>query len=101
MSICRLEVHPTVAGAHGFGNFAAAQIQWRRGAAPIRPARVRTGRGPVAICAATPTSWSYQADELSQLIALPDSGLTPAQQRRFVRDVKDLDRFFTTPGLYL
>lgn len=101
VSICALQIHPTVAGAHGFADFAAAQIQWRRGASADsahQGAYWTRARNDLQRDGA---EWSYYVHELDQLIALPDSGLTPPQHRRYVHDVKDLNRFFTTPGLYL
>ncbi|HEY8302270.1 MAG TPA: DUF4232 domain-containing protein [Jatrophihabitans sp.] len=101
VSLCRLQVHPTVAGANGFGNFAAAQIQWRRGAGVDSAHQGAFWTRARHDLRRDEGRWGYQAGELAQLIALPDSGLTPVQQHRFVHDVKDLNRFFTTPGLYL
>lgn len=101
VSLCELQVHPTVAGASGYGNYAAAQIQWRRGQSADSARQGAFWHRARTDLLRNGDEWSYYAHELAQLIALPDSGLTPAQDHRYVHDVKDLDAFFVTPGFYL
>jgi hypothetical protein len=101
VSVCDLQVHPTVSGASGYGNYAAAQIQWRRGAGSYSANQGAYWHRARTDLLRNGYEWSSYAQELAQLIALPDSGLTTAQQHRYSHDVNDLDAFFGTPGFYL
>lgn len=101
VSVCELQVHPTVGGAPGYRNFAAAQLQWQRGAHADSADQGAYWSRARADLLHNGDEWSGEAHELAQLIALPDSGLTRAQQRRYMHDVKGLNAFFVTPGLYL
>lgn len=105
VSICRLQIHPTVAGTSGNPHFAAAQVWWIRGAASdsanqglywsrARAALATTGSG------STGSLFSREITELTQLIALPDADQTPTQNARYRHHVADLDAFFATPHLY-
>jgi hypothetical protein len=44
--------------------------------------------------------FAHAAQELTQLGALPDAGLTPAQRTQEINLVAALNTFFSTPGLY-
>ncbi|MBB2891903.1 hypothetical protein [Flexivirga oryzae] len=44
--------------------------------------------------------YATQVGDLKQLIAMPDTGLTPAQRAKVIALTKSLNSFFGTPGLY-
>lgn len=52
---------------------------------------------------ATPLPHRYKvaAGWLRTIAGLPETGDTQAQMRLFAKDARRLDRFFTTPGLYV
>jgi hypothetical protein len=101
VSLCNLQIHPTVAGAPGFNGFSLAQESWVHGAS-ASSAR----EGYFWLHAATELgeaggSYTSEMATLRQLTALPDADLSPTQAAIRLRDVKSLDAFFGTPGLYL
>ena len=99
VSRCGLQVHPTVAGTPLYPNYGPAQHDWIRGA---KVDAADMGRYFHAAAKQLKKSGDYptQVKELVQLVSLPDTGLTAKQQKEARADVKDLDRFFATPGLY-
>jgi hypothetical protein len=99
VSRCGLQVHPTVAGTPLFPDYGPAQLAWIRGA---KADAADMGRYFHAAAKQLAKSGDYptQVNELDQLASLPDTGLTHKQQKEARADVKDLDSFFGTPGLY-
>lgn len=100
VSVCNLQVHPTVAGTTGHNGFAAAQLQWIRGASAISANQGRFWNRAKNALASQGFEYSTYVTELQQLIALPDANQTPAQNHRYHHDINDLNTFFGTPGLY-
>jgi hypothetical protein len=93
--------------AQAAGQFAAARQQWISGASAIsaqqgaywaQAASLLTS----AVNAGEPgtAGFAQAAQELTQLGALPDAGLTPAQRTQEINLVAALNSFFNTPGLY-
>jgi Protein of unknown function (DUF4232) len=93
--------------AQGAVQFAAARAQWVAGASAIsaeqgaywaQAASLLTS----AVNAGEPgtAGFAQAAQELTQLGALPDAGLTPAQRTQEINLVAALNTFFSTPGLY-
>ena len=100
VSACRLQVHPTVAGTPQYPDFGPAQQNWIAGSKVISAnANLYLSRAEhwLRVARAYPT----QVAQLAQLIALPITGLTPAQIATARRDTRALNTFFGTPGLYL
>ncbi|MGN6605554.1 MAG: DUF4232 domain-containing protein [Jatrophihabitans sp.] len=99
VSICGLEVTPTVAGTPLAPGYGPAQHDWIVGA---RVSSAEQGlwwtRAKHALAATG--GYPTQVHELTQLIALPETSLTPAQIAQAHHLVHDLDAFFATPGLY-
>lgn len=100
VSLCSLQVHPTVGGTTGNGAYAAAQLQWIRGASAISANQGLFWHRAKVDLAATGDQYSYYVHELQQLIALPDANQTPTQNHRYHHYINDLNNFFQTPGLY-
>lgn len=100
VSICELQVNPTAGGTTGFDAFAAAQLQWIRGASAISADQGRFWNRTKNALATQGAEYSTYVTELQQLIALPDANQTPAQNHRYHHDINDLNNFFATPGLY-
>jgi hypothetical protein len=100
VSICQLQVHPTVAGTSGNDDFALAQEQWLLGAdvASFRQG-VYWARAKQDLAASH--SYPEAVAQLAQLISLPDANQTPQQNTEYRHDVGALDSLFGTPGLYL
>jgi len=99
VSICRLQVHPTLGGTSGNDGFASAQVYWIRGSKAISAAHAYYwlhAREYLAESRSYPTQMIW----LSQLIHLPDANQTPAQNAQYHADITALNRFFDTPGLY-
>lgn len=99
VSRCGLQVHPTVAGTPLYPHYGPAQHDWIQGA---NVDAADMGRYFHAAAKQLKKSGDYptQVKELAQLVSLPDTGLTAKQKKEARADVKDLDRFFGTPGLY-
>jgi hypothetical protein len=100
VSICSLEVHPTAAGTTGNGAFAAAQLQWIRGASASSANEGMFWHNAKVDLAAMGNVYSYYVHQLQQLIALPDANQTPAQNHQYHHLLNSLNSFFATPGLY-
>ncbi len=99
VSACRLQVHPTVAGTAPFPAFGPAQRYWLEGSHAIS-ADVNSYLGRAEAALRTHPMYRRQVAELAELISYPETGLTPTQITRAQADVKALDAFFATPGLY-
>lgn len=97
VSLCRLQVHPTVAGTSGNNGYATAQLAWIEGSHAIS---AQHGAYWQQAAAALGSSYPAAVAELDQLIALPDANQNPAQHAAYLHDVAALDSFFGTPGLY-
>jgi hypothetical protein len=99
VSRCGLQVHPTLAGTPLYPHYGPAQLAWIRGSKAIAAEQGRYFR---AAARQLHKSGDYptQVRELKQLASFPDTGLTRKQRREARADVKDLDHFFGTPGLY-
>jgi hypothetical protein len=99
VSACDLQVHPTVAGTPDYPDFAPAQRYWIAGSKAIAAETNRylaKAEHWLKVAKIYPT----EVARLAQLISLPITGLTPAQIKTARADVRALDRFFGTPGLY-
>jgi hypothetical protein len=99
VSACKLQVHPTVAGTPQYPDFGPAQANWITGSKVIAADTKRylyNARYWLALAKIYPT----QVAQLTQLMALPITGLTPAQIKVARADTAALDDFFGTPGLY-
>jgi len=100
VSICSLQVHPTVAGTTGNDAFARAQADWLYGATlDSAEHNLAWGRAVVHLSAAG-SAYASQIAQLKQLMSLPETSLTPTQIAIAQKDVKALDNFFGTVGLY-
>lgn len=97
VTVCGLEVHPTT-GAADVQDFVSAQTKWLAGANAIS-----ADQSGYWLAAANDLqdSWTTASAQLSDLAALPDAMLTPAQQVEARHLTRQLNRFFVTPGLYL
>lgn len=101
VSICRLQVHPTVAGTSGSSAFANAQVQWIAGSkAPDYLMGAYWTKAENDLKSAG-GAFATQVAQLKQLISLPDAMRTSAQNATWIHDVSALQTFFGTPGLYL
>lgn len=99
VSACRLQVHPTVAGTPGYPDFGPAQQYWIAGSKVIS-ARTNLYLSKAEYWLKRGKVYPTQVAQLAQLIALPITGLTPAQIKTARADTKALNTFFGTPGLY-
>lgn len=99
VSACGLQVHPTVAGTPLYPHYGPAQLAWIRGSKAVA---AKQGRYFRAAARQLNKSGNYrtQVKQLRQLASLPDTGLSRKQRREARRDVRQLDEFFGTPGLY-
>jgi Protein of unknown function (DUF4232) len=99
VSACALQVHPVVAGTPQYPDFGPAQENWIAGSKVISADANRyltRAEHWLKVANVYPT----EVAELAQLIALPITGLTPAQIKTVRADTTALNRFFGTPGLY-
>jgi hypothetical protein len=99
VSACHLQVHPTIAGTPQYPDFGPAQQYWIAGSKVISADTNRylsTAEHWLKVANVYPT----QVAQVAQLIALPITGLTPAQITTARADITALNRFFGTPGLY-
>jgi hypothetical protein len=99
VSICDLQVHPTTAGTPQYPDYGPAQAYWISGS---HASSAREGAYWAKSEAYLRAGHDYpsQVAELKQLISLPDAMQTPTQNAEWRHDVKELDSFFVTPGLY-
>jgi Protein of unknown function (DUF4232) len=99
VSVCGLQVHPTIAGTGQYPHYGPAQQYWIEGAKVVS-ARMNyyflKAEHELKVAKIYPT----QVKQLAQLISLPETGLTPKQIKAARADVKALNSFFDTPGLY-
>jgi hypothetical protein len=100
VSICRLQVHPTVAGTSGNDPFARAQVEWIAGSKAIDAQMGAYWTQAENDLKAAGGAFTTQISQLKQLISLPDAQRTPAQNAAWTHDVSALNTFFGTPGLY-
>jgi hypothetical protein len=103
VSVCNLEIHPTVAGTSHNYRYAKAQQQWIAGSRVSFAAEGRYWARAARQLKAPSAHGGYatQVAMLRQLIALPDADQSPAQNATYRHDVRALDAFFGTPRLYL
>ncbi len=87
--------------------YAAAKIQWQKGATAISANQGSYWAKAAADLKAGKTSdpgdtsgYPAAIKELQNLITLPDAQQTPAQNAQYHADLKSLNVFFQTPGLY-
>jgi hypothetical protein len=100
VSRCGLQVNPTVAGTTPqYPNFGPAQHDWIQGAKVDAADQGRFWRAAARQLRKS-GDFPTQVKELRQLASLPDTGLTPHQQKEARADVRHLNNFFGTPGLY-
>jgi hypothetical protein len=100
VSLCGLQVHPTVAGTSGYTGFALAYIAWEQGSAASSAQHAIYWSRAAADLSSGGVTFSTEAAELHQLIALPDTNQTPPQNATYRHDVAELNAFFGTPGRY-
>jgi hypothetical protein len=101
VSVCDLQVHPTMAGADGNNEFGYAQSHWIAGSKAIAAEQNEYLAKAEADLKFDGSRYSSAISELKKIISLPITGLTPAQIKTVRKDTKDLNSFFITPGLYL
>jgi Protein of unknown function (DUF4232) len=101
VSVCDLQIHPTVDGTSGNYRFALAQTLWIAGARVSSAAEGAYWSKAEAELKVNGSEYSPEIAELKQLIALPDADQTPTQNAEYRHDVRALDAFFGTPRLYL
>ncbi len=99
VSACDLQVHPTVAGTPQYPDFGPAQEYWIAGSKVIS-AHTNLYLSKAEYWLKVAKVYPTQVAQLAQLIALPITGLTPAQIKTARADTKALNGFFGTPGLY-
>lgn len=99
VSACGLQVHPTVPGTGLYPHYGPAQRDWIVGST-VDAAGMNyyflNAEHQLKLAKIYPT----QVKELAQLASLPDTGLTNHQIKEAHADVRSLNRFFGTPGLY-
>jgi hypothetical protein len=100
VSICRLQVHPTVAGTSGNNAFAGAQAAWITGAKAVSANQGIYWTQAENDLKAAGAAFATQIAQLKQLISLPDANQTPTQNAEYHHDISALNTFFGTPGLY-
>ncbi|WP_375502423.1 DUF4232 domain-containing protein [uncultured Jatrophihabitans sp.] len=99
VSVCGLQVHPTVAGTPQYPHYGPAQLYWLRGS-KVDAAGMNYYFLNAEQQLKTAKAYPTQVAELAQLSSFPDTGLTAKQIKQARADVRDLDSFFATPGLY-
>jgi hypothetical protein len=99
VSLCGLQVHPTVAGTPQYRHYGPAQHDWIEGATVDAAGMNYYFLGAEHQLKAS-TNYGPQVKQLAQLISFPETGLTAKQIKEARADVKALNRFFATPGLY-
>lgn len=100
VSVCDLQVHPTVAGTSGYNNFANAQSAWKKGASASSAAEGSYWSKAATALKADGSEYGTAIAQLHQLIALPDADQTAAQNKTYHHDIAALNSLFGTPGLY-
>jgi hypothetical protein len=100
VSICRLQVHPTVAGTSGNTPFANAQVEWVAGSKAISAEMNYYFVQAENDLKAAGGAYSTQIAQLKQLASMGNTNLTPAQQATERHLTSSLNAFFGTPGLY-
>ncbi|MCW2523250.1 MAG: hypothetical protein JWO63_1585 [Frankiales bacterium] len=100
VSVCSLQVHPTVAGTSGNDAFARAQADWLHGATVDSASHNLVWTAAVNHLKAAGSAYATQIALLKQLMSIPETSLTPAQIATASKDLKALDVFFGTVGLY-
>lgn len=105
---CTPPVHAVAPTTPSPSDFALAKAEWIKGATAISATQgfywVTAAKDLLKAAAAKlPGTSDYPkaAKELEQLARLPDAMQSPAQQKEYVADVKSLNAFFGTKGLYL
>ncbi len=99
VSACDLQVHPTVAGTPQYPDFGPAQENWISGS-KVSAAETNLYLTKAEDWLKVAKIYPTQVAQLAQLIALPITGLTPAQIKTARADISALNGFFGTPGLY-
>jgi Protein of unknown function (DUF4232) len=99
VSACSLQVHPTVAGTPQYPHFGPAQAYWIAGS-KVSSAETNLYLSKAEYWLKVAKVYPTQVAQLAQLIALPITGLTPAQIKTARADITALDGFFGTPRLY-
>ena len=100
VSICRLQVHPPVAGTSGNNAFANAQVEWIAGSKALDYQMGNYWTQAENDLKAAGGAFTTQIAQLKQLISLPDAQRSPAQNATWTHDISALNAFFGTPGLY-
>ena len=100
VSVCALQVHPTVAGTSGNDAFAGAQVAWIQGARASAALQGLYWTRAENDLKAAGGAFTTRITELKQLIALPNTSLTPVQIAKARSLTLALNGFFGTPGLY-
>jgi hypothetical protein len=100
VSICKLQVHPVVAGTTGIDGFTRAKAAWQNGATAISARQGTCWADAENDLKMNGPTYATAIKELSQLITLPDANQTPAQNLAYRHDISALNTLFGTPGLY-
>ncbi|MCW2496775.1 DUF4232 domain-containing protein [Jatrophihabitans sp.] len=100
VSLCDLQVHPTVSGSGGNSQFGYAQAQWLAGSKASAAAEGGYWAKAEKDLKVDGSRYSTAIGELKTLIALPNTSLTPAQIKTARKVTTELDDFFQMPGLY-
>ncbi|UQX88647.1 DUF4232 domain-containing protein [Jatrophihabitans telluris] len=99
-SVCDLQIHPVVAGTTHNDAFARAQVKWMEGA-KVSSAQHNAYWIPADhYLKADGSTYAPEIHWLEQLIHLPITGQTHAQNVAYRTDIHNLNLFFGTPGLY-
>lgn len=101
VSICKLQVHPSVVGTSGHYGFAHAQAAWIAGAKASSAQQGGYWTTAENYLKLAGGAYTTEVAVLKQLISLPDANQTPAQSAEWHHDVSTLNGFFGTPGRYL
>lgn len=99
VSVCGLQVHPTVAGTPGFPHYGPAQHYWIEGS-KVDAAGMNYYTLNAEQQLKSAKIYPTRVKQLAQLASFPNTSLTKAQIKQARADVKSLDSFFGTPGLY-
>jgi hypothetical protein len=100
VSVCQLQVHPSVAGISGDDGYQLAKGYWQEGATVPMSQEGLDWQHAANELNTQGATYATQVNQLKQLISLPDANQTPAQNAEWHSDVNALNSFFGTPNLY-
>lgn len=100
VSVCQLQIHPTVPGTSGNDGYAQAKGEWIDGSGAISSQQGTFWSAAASDLNADGATYATQVAQLKQLISLPDANQTPTQNAEYHSDITALNTFFATPTLY-